>query len=78
MMRKKLMAAFAIFGLPAAAIAHEGASLPYGSFIGGLTHPVLGLDHFLFEDQLEDVKLSRGYSFDTDLGADDLAGLIET
>ena len=27
--------------------AHEGASLPYGSFIGGLSHPVLGLDHFL-------------------------------
>jgi urease accessory protein len=29
------------------ALAHEGASLPYGSFMGGLTHPVLGLDHFL-------------------------------
>ena len=33
--------------LPSAALAHEGASLPYGSFLGGLTHPVLGLDHFL-------------------------------
>jgi len=32
---------------PALAIAHDGASLPYGSFLGGLTHPVLGLDHFL-------------------------------
>ena len=30
-----------------AALAHDGASLPYGSFMGGLTHPVLGLDHFL-------------------------------
>jgi urease accessory protein len=29
------------------ALAHEGASLPYGSFLSGLTHPVLGADHFL-------------------------------
>src|SRR5690606_11189362 len=27
--------------------AHEAGSLPLGSFIGGLTHPVLGPDHFL-------------------------------
>lgn len=33
--------------LPGLALAHEGASLPYGSFLAGLTHPVLGLDHFL-------------------------------
>ena len=33
--------------LPGIALAHEGTSLPYGSFIAGLTHPVLGLDHFL-------------------------------
>jgi len=32
---------------PAAALAHEGSSLPYGSFIAGLAHPVLGIDHFL-------------------------------
>jgi len=32
---------------PGAVLAHDGASLPYGSFLGGLTHPVLGLDHFL-------------------------------
>ena len=32
---------------PQWALAHDGASLPYGSFIGGLTHPVLGADHFL-------------------------------
>jgi urease accessory protein len=32
---------------PGLAFAHEGASLPYGSFIAGLSHPVLGLDHFL-------------------------------
>ena len=33
--------------LPGMALAHEGASLPYGSFVGGLSHPVLGMDHFL-------------------------------
>ncbi|MBL8224933.1 MAG: HupE/UreJ family protein [Chromatiales bacterium] len=32
---------------PGLALAHEGASLPYGSFLGGLLHPVLGPDHFL-------------------------------
>lgn len=32
---------------PVGALAHEGASLPYGSFIAGLAHPVLGVDHFL-------------------------------
>ncbi len=33
--------------LPGLVLAHEGASLPYGSFLAGLTHPVLGADHFL-------------------------------
>ena len=32
---------------PGVVFAHEGASLPYGSFLAGLTHPVLGADHFL-------------------------------
>ncbi len=32
---------------PVSAFAHEGSSLPYGSFIAGLAHPVLGVDHFL-------------------------------
>lgn len=32
---------------PLSAMAHEGSSLPYGSFIAGLAHPVLGVDHFL-------------------------------
>lgn len=32
---------------PLGAMAHEGSSLPYGSFIAGLAHPVLGIDHFL-------------------------------
>ncbi len=29
------------------AAAHDGTTLPYGSFVSGLTHPVLGPDHFL-------------------------------
>ncbi len=29
------------------ALAHEGQVIQFGSFLGGLTHPVLGLDHFL-------------------------------
>ena len=41
-----LFAALALL-LPTTLLAHDGASLPYGSFIGGLSHPVLGLDHFL-------------------------------
>lgn len=32
---------------PLGAMAHEGSSLPYGSFVAGLAHPVLGIDHFL-------------------------------
>lgn len=32
---------------PLSAMAHEGSSLPYGSFVAGLAHPVLGVDHFL-------------------------------
>jgi len=33
--------------LTTGAIAHDGTVLPYGSFLSGLTHPVLGIDHFL-------------------------------
>ena len=33
--------------MPALAFAHDGTTLPYGSFLSGLTHPVLGLDHLL-------------------------------
>ena len=50
----------------------------YRRFIQMYGDVVLGLDHFLFEDQLEDVKLANGYTLDTELGADDLARLIET
>ena len=34
-------------GLDLPAMAHEGQVIRFGSFLGGLTHPVLGLDHFL-------------------------------
>jgi urease accessory protein len=38
----------AVTGLgPAVAFAHDANSLQFGSFMGGLTHPVLGPDHFL-------------------------------
>ena len=37
---------------------------------------VLGIDHYLFEDQLEDVKREHGYELDTELSADDLRRLI--
>lgn len=33
--------------VPATASAHENQVIRFGSFLGGLTHPVLGLDHFL-------------------------------
>ena len=39
-----LMISFA--ALPGVAIAHEANTITYGSFLSGMTHPVLGLDHF--------------------------------
>jgi urease accessory protein len=39
-------AAFVVL-LPAMALAHEQQVIRFGSFLGGFTHPVLGLDHFL-------------------------------
>jgi pyruvate, orthophosphate dikinase len=38
---------------------------------------VLGVDHYLFEDQLDDVKRQRGCQLDTELDPDDLVRLIE-
>ena len=38
---------FSVMLMPLVAVAHDGTTLPYGSFLSGLTHPVLGLDHFL-------------------------------
>ncbi len=44
---------WSVFSVPfmllasAGAFAHDGSALPYGSFVSGMTHPVLGLDHML-------------------------------
>jgi urease accessory protein len=42
-----LASALSLIGFSSRALAHEGTSLPYGSFMAGVTHPVLGMDHFL-------------------------------
>lgn len=44
---RSFLQALVLLLAPGLALAHEGASLPYGSFLGGLLHPVLGPDHFL-------------------------------
>ena len=43
----RLLAVLAAGLCSSAVFAHDGTTLPYGSFLSGLTHPVLGLDHFL-------------------------------
>lgn len=48
--RRLCVALSALAGVMASslpALAHEGQVIRFGSFLGGLTHPVLGLDHFL-------------------------------
>jgi pyruvate, orthophosphate dikinase len=49
----------------------------YRRFIQMYGDVVLGVDHYLFEDELEEVKRSRDRQLDTDLAADDLQGLVE-
>ena len=44
-MKKYLTLFLLLFSLPL--FAHEAQSLPYGPFLSGITHPVLGLDHLL-------------------------------
>lgn len=50
-MRRRHLLVFAVgaffAALPAPALAHEGQVIRLGSFLAGLTHPVLGLDHLL-------------------------------
>ena len=41
------LAAFWLVAIPTVALAHEQQVIRFGSFLGGFTHPVLGLDHFL-------------------------------
>jgi urease accessory protein len=42
-----LLALLATVSIAQPAFAHENQVIEYGSFLAGLTHPVLGLDHFL-------------------------------
>ena len=43
-----ILGALVLSALPGTAYAHPGdPTIEYGSFLAGLTHPVLGLDHFL-------------------------------
>ena len=48
----------------------------YRRFIQMYGDVVLGIDHYLFEDQLEEIKRDHGYKLDNELTADDLADLI--
>ena len=49
----------------------------YRRFIQMYGDVVLGVDHYLFEDQLDQIKRDNGYKLDNQLTADDLADLIE-
>lgn len=42
-----LFTAAFVFASGPVALAHENQVIQFGSFLGGLLHPVLGLDHFL-------------------------------
>ena len=46
-MHIKLTAFVLSFFICSPVLAHEANSLPYGPFLGGITHPVLGFDHLL-------------------------------
>jgi pyruvate, orthophosphate dikinase len=48
----------------------------YRRFIQMYSDVVLGIEHYYFEELLEDMKLDRGYSLDTELTADDLKELV--
>ena len=50
----------------------------YRRFIQMYSDVVMGVDHGLFEDALEDLKLQRGIYDDTDLTGEDLIALVET
>ena len=48
----------------------------YRRFIQMFGDVVLGVDHYLFEEALEDIKLDRGAALDTDLSADDWRAIV--
>ena len=50
----------------------------YRRFIQMYSDVVLGIDHYHFEDILENHKLNNGTVLDTDLGADDWRELVDT
>jgi pyruvate, orthophosphate dikinase len=50
----------------------------YRRFIQMYGDVVLGVDHYLFEDQLDEIKRQNGCQFDNDLDTDDLVRLIES
>ena len=50
----------------------------YRRFIQMYSDVVMGVDHGLFEDALEDMKMQRGVSEDTELTGEDLQALVET
>lgn len=46
--RIAILSVLLLFAIPSAIFAHDNTTiLQYGSFLAGLTHPVLGLDHLL-------------------------------
>jgi len=49
----------------------------YRRFIQMYGDVVLGIDQYLFEDQLEEIKRDHQYKLDNDLSADDLGDLID-
>ena len=49
----------------------------YRRFIQMYGDVVLGVDHYLFEDQLDEIKRDHDYKLDNELTADDLAELIK-
>jgi pyruvate,orthophosphate dikinase len=49
----------------------------YRRFIQMYGDVVLGVDHYLFEDRLDEVKRQQGHDLDTELGADELRSLVE-
>ena len=63
-------------GLAAASGDRRFAYDSYRRFIQMYADVVLEVDHYLFEEALEDAKQARGCRFDTDLDADALAELV--
>ena len=49
----------------------------YRRFIQMYGDVVLGVDHYLFEDRLDEVKRQHGYELDTELGAGELRDLVK-